>query len=211
MEIECLAAAATAQELRTLLGKQQIDLVLVSGDGGRNLSPGLHEAMSLKNEMPQIRVIAIMTSIDNARLQASLEFGVDGLLVRPFLEIECLNVLRGVIAGGFGMQRGALLRLVSGSADLDATPLGTKPIALKPAEANIIDLLAQGLRYKEVADRLDISKAKMKRLTTRAYEKLDATSRIEAINHWRRASAWWKNNSDQQQKRKWPQKGAKGA
>jgi DNA-binding NarL/FixJ family response regulator len=119
--------------------------------------------MGLKPEMPRLRVVTIMALIVKAQFQTALELGVDGLLVPPFSEVECLSVLRGVMAGGFGVQRGALHRLVAGSAD--TWPGSANAIPLKPAEANIIDLLAQGLRYKEVADRLDISKAKMKRLT----------------------------------------------
>jgi DNA-binding NarL/FixJ family response regulator len=56
---------------------------------------------------------------------------------------------------------------------------------LTPREVETIHLLAEGLYYKEVADRMDISEGNVKQKIHKIYKKLDASNRTEALNIYR--------------------------
>lgn len=184
-DMECVATVAGVRELLAGIGERQLDLALVAD--GPDAGAGLKDAIRLKTALPGLRVVLMAAQCANAELRAALACVIDGLLLQPFSRIDLLGVCRAVIAGGFGVPRGTIARLLAGAAAPDSEPTAVRAAhtSMKPAEEQILELLARGLRYKEIADRLDLSKAKMKRLTARAYAKLGATSRIEAINHWR--------------------------
>ena len=53
---------------------------------------------------------------------------------------------------------------------------------LTPREKEILDLLAQGLMYKEIASRKEIGVETVRKHVYNIYEKLQVNSRTEAIN-----------------------------
>jgi DNA-binding NarL/FixJ family response regulator len=58
---------------------------------------------------------------------------------------------------------------------------------LTPREHETLEMLAQGMRYHAIAQRLSVSDATVKFHVLNLYQKLQSTSRVEAIN---RARAW---------------------
>ena len=85
--------------------------------------------------------------------------------------------------GSIAVQRRTIEQLLAASSDRH--PSIGEPTGLKTTEVAILELLAKGLRYKEIADALHFSGTKVKRVTAHAYAKLGATSRTEALNLWR--------------------------
>jgi DNA-binding NarL/FixJ family response regulator len=59
---------------------------------------------------------------------------------------------------------------------------------LTPREKEVIDLLAQGLFYKEVALKMDISVGNVKQKAHAIYQKLGASNRTEALIKYREAN-----------------------
>ena len=96
-DMKCVAATASGPELWARIGEWGIDLVLVGDDVDRPPVPS--NAVWLKEKCPKLRVVAIKAHIDYPDLKATLECGMDGLLFRPFTTVECLSLLRGVMAG----------------------------------------------------------------------------------------------------------------
>lgn len=56
--------------------------------------------------------------------------------------------------------------------------------ALSEREHQVLTLLAQGLLYKEIAERLGISTGTVKQHIHRIYEKLHVHNRTEAVNRF---------------------------
>ena len=53
---------------------------------------------------------------------------------------------------------------------------------MAPREIEIIDLLSEGLLYKEIANQLNITLGTLKQYVHNIYEKLGVSNRTEAIN-----------------------------
>jgi len=53
---------------------------------------------------------------------------------------------------------------------------------LSPREREILPFLSEGLRYKEIADKLNISVETVRTHVRNIYEKLEVGSRTEALN-----------------------------
>jgi two-component system, NarL family, response regulator LiaR len=58
---------------------------------------------------------------------------------------------------------------------------------LTPREKEVIDLLAQGLFFKEIAERMGITVGNVKQKVHKIYTKLDASNRTEALNNYQKA------------------------
>lgn len=54
--------------------------------------------------------------------------------------------------------------------------------SLTPRERDMLDLLAEGYRYKEIADRLELSIETVRTYIRSVYTKLQVHSRTEALN-----------------------------
>ncbi len=54
-------------------------------------------------------------------------------------------------------------------------------VQLSPREAEVINLLSRGHRFKEIAGRLGISATTVRTHLERSYEKLQVSSRTEAV------------------------------
>jgi DNA-binding CsgD family transcriptional regulator len=55
------------------------------------------------------------------------------------------------------------------------------PALLSPREQTVLDCLAKGLAYKQIADQLGISVTTIRTYLRRIYEKLHVQSRSEAV------------------------------
>jgi DNA-binding CsgD family transcriptional regulator len=75
-----------------------------------------------------------------------------------------------------------LVRELEGLGDVLAQTLLGEPVALTPRERELLDGLEEGLRFKQIARRLDISEATAKTHARHLFRKLDATSRAEAVH-----------------------------
>ena len=58
---------------------------------------------------------------------------------------------------------------------------GREQVSLTPREREIVEALAQGCPYKEIADRCSISLSTVRTHLQRIYEKLQVNNRTEAV------------------------------
>jgi len=67
-----------------------------------------------------------------------------------------------------------------------APPAEQEAEGLSEREQQVLDLLSQGLMYKEIADKLAISYETVHTYVRRIYEKLQVRTRFEAVNKFLR-------------------------
>jgi DNA-binding NarL/FixJ family response regulator len=114
---------------------------------------------------------AIALWIENASTEflcQAIGLGVQGIL-RQNATIEiCLKCLKQVSAGQLWVEE-----------DLNKKLLRTRTIRLTPREGQLMGMLAQGIRNKELAYRLGITEGTVKVYLSRLYDKVGASDRFE--------------------------------
>jgi len=130
--------------------------------------------------------------------QAARMAAPEGIL-RPFLDndtVELSRELRGQLKDQAGGLLASFLDEVAAPSHPEAKP-GGKPPAGKPAvvagmvealtarELEVIQLMAEGLTNAEIARRLYLSPNTLKAHTQNIFSKLDAHSRMQAVNRAR--------------------------
>jgi NarL family two-component system response regulator LiaR len=123
----------------------------------------------------------ISTSFENHEyIFQALCAGATGYMLKSSKPAELLDAVRQISVGGSPMSM-QIARLVVGSfqADKKATASINE---LSSREKEIIHWLAQGLVYKEIGEKLFISPQTVRTHIRNIYEKLQVSSKTEAIN-----------------------------
>ncbi|MEN9868177.1 MAG: hypothetical protein RL748_3767 [Pseudomonadota bacterium] len=131
---------------------------------------GIATIKAIRSAHPKAGLIALTSLDGDADARAALAAGADGFLNKGAPASEVLEAVRSVHAGGrwISAQMAALLDTVGAH-------------GLSAREHQVIELLAQGLRNQEIADRLYVSLATAKAHVNAIMAKLGAQDRTEAV------------------------------
>ncbi len=139
------------------------------------------EALELmRRDDPDVRVIVFTAFDTDERILAAVRAGARGYLLKGAPREQVFEAIRVVNSGDSLLQpvvASKLLRSMSHGRD-DAPAVG----AITPRELEVLSLLAQGLRNKEIANRLGIVERTVKFHVGSILGKLNAGNRTEAVS-----------------------------
>lgn len=135
----------------------------------------------LRARYPEVKIVVFTVFEDQARIVRLMRQGIRGYLLKDISD-ELLFAELGVIeAGGSTLTERVAQKLI---ADFGSeTVSGANPLSER--EQEVINLIALGLNYKDIAEDLDISPHTVRRHINHIYEKLEVTSKVEALNRAR--------------------------
>jgi len=171
-EIEVVGLAADGAEAVALAERRRPDVVLLDLEMPR--MNGLDACAALRDRLPEVEVIMLTVSAREDDLWAALRVGAAGYLLKDMPPRELVDA---VCEAGRGEPRIAPAmagRILDEMKDDD--PLGS----LTDREREVLALLADGLRNREIAERLVISEPTVKTHVRHVLEKLRFRNRAEA-------------------------------
>ena len=144
--------------------------------------PGMDgvECVRRLSELNPETQIVMLTVYDNTdAIFNSLAAGASGYLLKPIRAAELLEAVKDVYAGGAPMTSNIARKVVQTFKQSQAPRSETED--LSPRETAVLDYLAKGYLYKEIAEQLDISYGTVHTYIERIYEKLHVRSRSQAV------------------------------
>ena len=154
------------------------DLVLL--DIGMPEMSGLEALRLIKERVPEVNVVMLTVSDDDADLFEAIEAGAIGYLLKDLGAEEFLDLLDGLRRGEAAITRRMTTRLVAGIASAAREP-PEQPDPLTPRETEILRLVAEGLSNRAAARTLSISENTVKYHMRNILQKLGAQNRTEAV------------------------------
>lgn len=176
----CVSDYGSAEDALADLPKIKPDVVLMDINlPGIN---GVECVRQLKKILPQIQVMMLTVYEDTENIFNALAAGANGYMLKRTPAKELIEAIREVQRGGSPMTTHIARKVVqsfqkTGAAAQDASELAE----LSEREQQVLDLLAQGLIYKEIGEKLDISYETVHTYIRRIYEKLQVRTRTEAV------------------------------
>jgi DNA-binding NarL/FixJ family response regulator len=170
--IEVLTEAAMLNELDEMDG---LDVLLIAGI--ENAIEPLHRSLQEIQSPPAILVLSDESNI--ARALASLPSRAWGLLPPDVGEEELLAAVVSVHEGLLTASPALMQPLLGLIAEI--TEVEEMAEELTDREAEVLQLLAQGMANKQIALRLNISEHTVKFHVSAIYSKLGVTNRTEAV------------------------------
>lgn len=133
-----------------------------------------------KNECTQFMMF---TAHENdEKVFEALKAGASGYLLKNTGLANITEALRELYQGGSPMSSSIARKLVRSLQHEVQKEDSRATTALSPRENEILQLLSQGLLYKEIADQLLISTSTVRQHIHRIYGKLHVQNRTEALN-----------------------------
>src|ERR1017187_1494041 len=137
----------------------------------------------LKALLPKTQVMMLTVYEDTQNIFNALAAGANGYMLKRTPTKELIAAIREVHRGGSPMTT-HIARLVGQSVQKPVTTAqsaGGDLAELSEREQQVLDLLVQGLIYKEIADKLNIGYETVHTYIRRIYEKLQGRTRTEAV------------------------------
>lgn len=173
----CVSIYGNAEAALKHLPADQPDVVLMDINmAGMN---GIECVRQLKTLAPQIQILMFTIYEDTEQIFKALAAGATGYLLKRLEPGELLQSIRDVHTGGSPMSNSIARKVVASFQQ--ANQAGEKQNLLTPREQAVLDCLAQGLAYKQIADKLGISINTIRAHLRHIYEKLHVQSRTEAV------------------------------
>jgi DNA-binding NarL/FixJ family response regulator len=174
----CLGQHATAEAALENLPKEQPNVVLMDINlPGMN---GVECVRRLKQRLPETQVMMLTAYEDTENIFNSLAAGASGYMLKRTPRAGLLEAIREVRRGGSPMTT-HIARKVVQSFLKPVTATREPAQELSEREREVLDLLSQGLMYKEIAEKLGISFETVRTYIRRIYEKLQVRTRTEAV------------------------------
>lgn len=155
----------------------QADVVLMDINlPGRN---GIEAVREAKARKPSVQYLMLTVFENPAYIFEALCAGATGYLLKSTSAEDLLDAVRDIHHGGSPMNS-AIARLVVSSFQRE-TSKRIHDEQLSERERQVLDGLAAGMQYKEIADKLTLSTETIRVHVRRIYNKLQVGSRFEAI------------------------------
>lgn len=146
---------------------------------------GIEFIRRAKPFVPDAEFLMCTINDDNTNIFESLKSGATGYMLKESSADEIRNAITEIAAGGSPMSAYISRRVIASFNTNADKPPAPATENLTEREVEVLNLLARGLQYKEIADRLDISTGTVKKHIRNTYIKLQVQNKVEAINKFR--------------------------
>ena len=175
----CASDYGSAEDALADLPKIKPDVVLMDINlPGIN---GVECVRQLKKLMPQLQVMMLTVYEDTENIFNALAAGANGYMLKRTPAKELIEAIREVQRGGSPMTTHIARLVVQSFQQPVAVAAASGGGELSEREQQVLDLLAQGLIYKEIGEKLGISYETVHTYIRRIYEKLQVRTRTEAV------------------------------
>lgn len=173
----CASQYSNAEAALEGLPQDRPDVVLMDINlPGMN---GVECVRRLKAAVPSLQMLMLTVYEDTENIFAALAAGASGYLLKRTPRAELLEAIREVHRGGSPMTTHIARKVVQSFQRTGVSPQPTEN--LSPREQEVLDFLARGFLYKEIAENLGISYETVHTYIRRIYEKLQVRTRTEAV------------------------------
>jgi DNA-binding NarL/FixJ family response regulator len=173
----CISHYPNAEEALKALPNDKPEVVLMDINlPGMN---GVECVRQLKLLIPTIQVMMLTVYEDTENIFNALAAGATGYMLKRTSRDELLEAIKEVHRGGSPMTTHIARKVVLSFQR--AAPAASPTENLSPREQEVLDCLAKGFLYKEIAEKLSISYETVHTYIRRIYEKLQVRTRTEAV------------------------------
>lgn len=171
--------AGTAEEAFELLHEKHPEVVVL--DIRLPGMSGIDAARVIRREWPNLKIIMLTGYDFDQYVRAAARVGIDGYILKDAPQDDLVRAVRDVAAGGAVLPPNIASKVMKSYADAPWPKLRAHPDSLTLREIEVLDLVAEGLRNSDVAERLDISIRTVEAHVSSIMAKLGANTRPEIV------------------------------
>lgn len=174
-DFEVVGEIERGDEVLAAVAANPPDMILL--DIGIPGQDGLQVATQLKESSPDLSILFLTMHDDEATIREVIDIGAAGFIDKNASTEELLQALRVVAAGGSYLSPAIAKRVL----DLAAKRTTGGTSRLTDRELQILGLLTEGLRAREIAAQLFLSEKTIKNHLTSIYAKMGVQTAAQAV------------------------------
>jgi DNA-binding NarL/FixJ family response regulator len=178
-EYRVVARCVSGEEALDAVAKHDPDILIV--DMKMQPLDGIAVLEALKRSEARVRTILLSASIHPTDVRTALRLGARGVIFKEQAPQQLIQCVRTVHEGGYWLEQAGLSDVLR---EEPATPHPSNASpTLTGREREIVNLVADGLRNKEIAKRLDIAEGTVKVHLNNMAKKLGVENRVGLLLH----------------------------
>jgi DNA-binding NarL/FixJ family response regulator len=179
-DLQLIAAYRTAEAAVLELPIIKPDIVIM--DINLPGISGIDCIRQVKLTTPGIQFMMFTVYDNNDQVFEALKAGASGYLLKKTPPAQIIEAIKELKEGGSPMSATIARKLVTVFLENQPDSATREADVLTPREKEVLNLVAKGLLYKEIAEQLQISFHTVRQHIGRIYEKLHVQNKTEAIN-----------------------------
>ena len=172
------ATQTVAQAMRLLSGPSADVLVV---DLGLPDGSGINVIRAAQKAWPDCAIMVSTTFADDRHVIPSIEAGATGYLLKDSSSNTMAAEIRCLHSGGSPISPRIARRILVRFRPREAEQAPQLATPLSPRERQTLEFITKGFSYDEIADLMGISRNTVMTFVRRIYEKLEVSSKTEAI------------------------------
>jgi DNA-binding NarL/FixJ family response regulator len=170
--VEIIGEAQNGREAVRCVEKLEPDLVLM--DLSMPRMSGMEATREIKKRYPEIKIIALTVHKTEEYLLTTLKAGADGYVLKDATHDELLMAIKNVMGGKSYLSPGVSEKIIEGYLDGRENNRTASPWeSLSQREREVLKLIAEGFKNKEIAGDLCISLKTVEKHRANLMKKLD--------------------------------------
>jgi len=178
-ELSMVSSFKDAESAAEKLPELRADIVLM--DINLPGMSGIDCIKSIKEKCPGTQFLMFTVYENDEKVLQALQAGATGYLLKRTKPQQILDSIKELNQGGSPMSSNIARKLLN---IFVHEKKATRKEVLSDRENEVLQLLADGLLYKEIADRLYIGHGTVRQHLHNIYEKLHVNNRTEAVNKY---------------------------
>jgi NarL family two-component system response regulator LiaR len=183
-DLEVVGEAGDGQQAIDLARRLNPDIVIM--DVRMPVLSGVEATQRIREELPKVQVLVLTAHDDDQYVFSLLQAGASGYLLKTAPVSELIKAIRLVRAGESPLDptiaRKVVVRMSSEGRSFRTPDREAAPVdELTARELEVLQLLAQGLNNRAIAEALFVSDRTVQSHLTTIFAKMHVTSRLEAV------------------------------
>ncbi len=178
--VQVVGMARNGAEAQSLARTTRPDLILM--DVHMPVCDGLEATRIIHAEMPAVKIVMLTVEADDEALFGALKVGASGYLLKALQSEPFFELLAQVMQGEVTLSPGLASRVLTEfSRQTTQTAAAPAFAGLTERQVEILDLIARGLTYKEVGQKLYLSERTVRYHMGQILETLQLDNRHAAV------------------------------
>jgi DNA-binding NarL/FixJ family response regulator len=180
--VKCLDVINNGREALLKIPYLNPDIVLM--DIGLPDITGIDCIIKLKNICPAIKFMVCTVHQEDEKVYEALKAGALSYMLKKSKPHQIIDAIQELNDGGAPISSDIARKILNEIPKIQNQDSSNKEFRITSREAEILNLLAKGQPYQEIADGLFISIKTFKKHIYNIYQKLQADNRTEALNKY---------------------------
>lgn len=174
-----IGTASSEKECLTIIKENTPEVILMDVKLGSD--SGIYTTKMIKADYPETKVVMLSSSTDEYAIIESIKAGADGFLTKSCGKEELLKALEEVLKGFQYFSKAIQPTMLKSLLNRIKYPNLSEQQHLTDREIEITRLFAEGMRYKEIGEELNISTSTVESHKNKILTKLGLKTTLDLV------------------------------